>query len=220
MSDLVVDDYAAVWNFFTKFLSYGIVVGSSTLKVPQILKILKSGSASGISLLSILVELLAYVISLSWGIRQRLPFSDYGENAIIFAQVVFLLSLVGVYQRKKALACGVFFLELVLLYAFLNDLISISSHRKLLGSQMLLNLFSRLSQIVANFKAHSTGQLSFLTFFLAFGGGCARVLTTATNVPWGKGKGILLCQFSLAVLLNFIIILQMFLYRGGKRKVQ
>lgn len=215
-----MDKYALLVDWFTRSLSYGIVVGSSALKIPQILKILKSGSASGISLLSVLMELLAYVISLSWGIRQRLSFSDYGENAIIFGQLVFLLSLVGVYQKKKCLAFGVLFLEISLLYAFLKDSVSIASHRKLLSSQIFLSFCSRVSQIIANYRAHSTGQLSFLTFFFAFGGGCARLLTTAANVPWGKGKGILLCQFSLSGVLNFIIILQILLYRGGKKKIQ
>ena len=62
----------------------------------------------------------------------------------------------------------------------------------------------------------STGQLAFLTYFLAFGGASARVFTVFMNVPWEKGKATMLLQFGLASFLNFIIIAQIFIYGRAK----
>lgn len=220
MASLGLEKYTAALRIFASFLSYGVVVGASILKVPQILKILKNRSAAGISLLSIVVEVLAYVISLSWGIRQKLAFADFGENGIIFLQLCVLLSLVAGYQGAKLKSVICVGLEVALMVALLNGSIPLSVHRNLLSGQIVLSLFSRVPQIRANFNAKSTGQLSFLTFFMAFGGGFARLLTTAMNVPWGKGKGVLLCQYGLSVFLNFIVLFQMLMYRSVKRKLE
>lgn len=70
-----------------------------------------------------------------------------------------------------------------------------------------------------NYRNGKTGSLSFLTFFLAFGGGVARILTTALNVPWQKGKSVLLTQFSVAVLLNAVVLLQIIYYKYKNRKI-
>lgn len=206
--------------FISSFLSYGVVVGASILKLPQIIAIVRSGSAKGISLTSNLVELLAYVISLSWGINQKLNFRDFGENVIIFLQLLGLVSLVAHYQKNMGKALGVVSIEFVLFYLLLQGAVPVSVHKSLLSGQILLNICSRVPQIVMNFCAKSTGQLSFLTFFLALGGGVARVMTTALNVPWAKGKGILLTQYSVAALLNMIIIGQILIYKQKKVKTE
>eukprot|EP00796_Vickermania_ingenoplastis_P004560 gene4560-3316_t len=87
-------------------LSYGVVVGASVLKLPQVLAIIRHGNANGVSLSGNLVELLAYVISLSWGLNQRLDFRDFGENAIIFLQLLMLVALVAYHQKAKARTAG------------------------------------------------------------------------------------------------------------------
>lgn len=216
-----VDDLVKLVKIFiSSFLSYGVVVGASILKLPQIFAILKGGSAKGISLTGNLVELLAYVISLSWGINQKFNFRDFGENAIIFFQLLGLVSLVAHYQNEKGKAMIVVALEFVLFYLLLQGVVPVSVHKSLLSGQILLNICSRVPQIIMNFRSKSTGQLSFLTFFLALGGGVARVMTTALNVPWAKGKGILLTQYSVAALLNLIIIAQILIYKQKKVKTE
>lgn len=218
MESLALERYAPALKLLVSFLSYGVVCGSCVLKLPQILKIFKSGSSEGVSLSGILIELLAYAISLSWGIRQKLSFSDFGENAVVFVQMCILVMVVSNYQKAKGKAFAFCVCVLCVLVGLINDTIPVSFHRKLLSGQIFLSLLSRVPQIMANYRAHSTGQLSFLTFFMAFSGGLARFLTTAMNVSWGKGKGVLLCQYALSVFLSFILLLQMFLYRNFKKK--
>jgi mannose-P-dolichol utilization defect protein 1 len=48
----------------------------------------------------------------------------------------------------------------------------------LYASQHAIFLFARLPQIWKNFKNKSTGELSFLTFFMNFAGSIVRVFTS------------------------------------------
>lgn len=211
-------DLVAIAKFLiSNCLSYGVVVGASILKVPQIIRVVRTRSAEGISLTSIYVELLSYVISTSWGVVQLLEFRDYGENVFIFAQLVVLTLMVASFQKKTASAVAVLVADLALFGIFSAGYVPTAVHKSLLSSLILLNISSRVPQIRLNYINKSTGQLSFLTFFLALGGGVARVLTTLVNVPREKGKMVMLTQFSIAALLNLIVIVQILVYAERKK---
>ena len=194
-------------------LSYAIVAGSGALKVPQLLKILGNHSAEGLSLPSLLLESLSYAISTSWGIARGLDFKDYGEGVIIAFQLVALVVLVAYYQRRLASGLAIFTPIVALGVALSLRLIPQELHEMMLSVTTLISISSRLPQIYTNYKRKSTGQLAFLTFFLAFGGGAARILTTFLNVPWEKGKAMIMLQFVVAASLNFAVIAQMWLYK-------
>ena len=57
--NLNVSDAVCLKSAVSKTLGLGIVVGSSLVKLPQVLKIAGSGSAEGISFTSVLLELVA-----------------------------------------------------------------------------------------------------------------------------------------------------------------
>lgn len=63
-------------------LGYGILAGSTMVKIPQIIAVLKAGSAEGLSPLSIELETLGYCISAAYGFLLGLPFSAYGEVVV------------------------------------------------------------------------------------------------------------------------------------------
>ncbi|GET87139.1 hypothetical protein, conserved [Leishmania tarentolae] len=196
----------------SNYLSYAVVVGSSILKVPQIMKVLQHNRADGISLLSLLIELFSYIITTSWGIVQGLPFRDYGENIFITLQLTVLLLLVAKLQNSTYGASLALVTALLVLYALASGRVPRNIHECVLSGQVFLNLLSRVPQIYANYRTRCPGQLSFLTFFLAFGGGVARTLTTSLNVSWDKGKAVLLVQFGVAATLNAVILAQILYY--------
>lgn len=200
---------------FSTVLGYAIVAGAVILKVPQILKIVRSGSAEGVSLTSNLLEMVGYTIATSWAIVQQLEFKDFGENVFVLVQLVALATLVGYHQKSLMYAVSAVVVIAAALYGLSTGALERSVHQSLLGSQILLLVSSRVPQIYLNYRNRSTGQLAFLTFFLAFGGGCARVVTTTLNVPWEKGKATILLQFGSAVLLNGIILAQIWIYRNA-----
>ncbi|XP_041275586.1 mannose-P-dolichol utilization defect 1 protein [Onychostruthus taczanowskii] len=58
----------------SKVLGYGIVAGSVLVKVPQLLKVWGSRSGGGLSLPSVLLELLALGGSVGYGCARSFPF--------------------------------------------------------------------------------------------------------------------------------------------------
>merc|ERR1711916_385670 len=110
-------------------------------------------------------------------------------------QLIDLVVLVGYYQRRLPAALSILGPILGAAVALSFGVIPVRVHEALLSVSTLIALSSRLPQIYTNYKRKSTGQLAFLTFFLAFGGSAARVLTVFLNVPWEKGKATMLLQF-------------------------
>ena len=70
------------------------------MKLPQILKIAKSRSASGLSILSFELEQLALTVHATYGFILGLPFSAYGEAVVLILQNTLLLS--QIYSFAKA----------------------------------------------------------------------------------------------------------------------
>jgi mannose-P-dolichol utilization defect 1 len=73
-----------------------------------------------------------------------------------------------------------------------------------------LSLFSKVPQIQQNARAGSTGQLSAIAVVSQIAGCLARLFTTATEV----GDNIVSAGFALALLLNIVLGVQMWLYWG------
>ena len=78
----------------SKGLGIGIIGASSIVKVPQIIKLVNSKSAVGVSFLSYLLETAAYLIGLAYNYRQEFPISTYGETGLILVQNVVIAALV------------------------------------------------------------------------------------------------------------------------------
>ena len=77
------------------------MVGSSLVKLPQVLKIAGAGSAEGISFTSVLLELVAITFSGAYSFRQNFPFSSYGESVFLAVQTGIIALLVLSYSRGK-----------------------------------------------------------------------------------------------------------------------
>lgn len=84
----------------SKVLGLGIVLGGSIVKVPQILKIVKSGSVRGLSLSSYLLDTASLFITVAYNIRNKFPWSTYGENVFLLIQNVLFLKRVLSWTSK------------------------------------------------------------------------------------------------------------------------
>jgi mannose-P-dolichol utilization defect protein 1 len=70
--------------------------------VVQILNIMRSKSAEGLSIVSFELEIVGFLIASSYGYIMGLPFSAYGEATILLLQSIFLVVLVYKYARVPA----------------------------------------------------------------------------------------------------------------------
>eukprot|EP01127_Copromyxa_protea_P006597 TRINITY_DN1657_c2_g1_i1.p1 TRINITY_DN1657_c2_g1~~TRINITY_DN1657_c2_g1_i1.p1 ORF type:complete len:248 (+),score=56.45 TRINITY_DN1657_c2_g1_i1:9-752(+) len=193
----------------SKFIGYLIIVGAIIVKVPQILKMLSTKSAQGVSGLMFLLEIVGYTISCSYGFVQGYPFSTYGENFPLALQNVVILFLIASFTKKSAFPVLAFS---VVLAAFFASAVFGAVPLDLLQSLQTSTIFifsaSKIPQIWTNFKEHSAGQLSIVTFFMNFAGSMARVGTTFKEVD----DVIVLAGYVVGALLNGIIVAQILIY--------
>ena len=78
----------------SKGLGLAIIAGATCVKLPQILKITKSGSATGISFVATLLELLAVTANGAYSFSKGFPFSSYGEAVTLSLQTSLIALLI------------------------------------------------------------------------------------------------------------------------------
>ncbi|POW01193.1 hypothetical protein PSHT_12656, partial [Puccinia striiformis] len=190
----------------SKFLSLAIVIGSGIVKIPQIIKIIHSKSARGLSLISFLLDSLGLVIIVSYNFRHDFPFSTYGsESFLLLIQNVIIITLIILssrYPRAGILSMIAISTPVLLLGITLvpNSPIPGSLLQALLTLSIPLALSSKIPQILINFQKKSTGQLSSFLIFSSFLGCLARLFTTLTET----GDLTLLINFGCGTILNVL----------------
>ncbi|KAF7830594.1 mannose-P-dolichol utilization defect 1 protein-like protein 2 [Senna tora] len=194
----------------SKLLGYAIVAASTTVKVPQILKILQHKSVRGLSMISFELEAVGYTIALGYCLHKGIPFSAYGELLFLLIQALVLVAVIYYYSQPVGTKTWI----RALLYCALAPTILAGQIEPLLfealyASQHAIFLFARIPQIWKNFSNKSTGELSFLTCFMNVGGSMVRVFTSIQeNAP----KSVLMGSV-ISVATNFTILSQIILYQ-------
>ena len=156
--DLSLESSTCLFLAFSKTLGLAIIVASSIVKVPQILKLLNSQSSAGVSFLAYLLEVAADTVGVTYNARGRNPFSTYGEAALILAQNVVVAVLILHYSGKSALA-GAFVGGLAAVGYFLQTVdMGVLAYAQI-GAGMA-GVLSKAPQIYTVWRQGGTGQLS------------------------------------------------------------
>lgn len=185
---------------------------------------MKAGSVEGISKSLFYLETLTLLHVATYSIRQKIPFSVYGESLIILAQNIVIIMLFWVYSTKISSAEKVVLFTLFTAYSFVlfqgNTYLGDSEWQLVQQSNMFLMVSSRVPQILTNFQNKSTGQLAFFTFILNFLGGIARLATVLVETD----DFMYQLQFIIGVSLNGLIVVQFLMYwnnsADGQKKVE
>lgn len=145
----------------SKGLGIGIIGASSVVKIPQLLKLLNSQSAEGLSFLSYLLESGSYLISLSYNVRNGFPFSTYGETALILIQNIAIASLVLNYSgRQPAIAAWIAGLAGAGWLLFNENQVNEANLSLAMSAAGILGVASKIPQILTIWSEGGTGQLS------------------------------------------------------------
>lgn len=183
-------------------------------------QVLSAQSARGLSLPAYILETLAYAITTAYSYRNDFPFSTYGENFFLTLQntlITFLIVyLPSTPLRKAQNTAGRLALTAVGTVASAVTLY-VAPRETLALFQLAtlpLSLFSKLPQIVQNARSRSTGQLSTFAVVAQIAGCLARLFTTATEI----GDIIVTAGFALALVLNIVVGIQMWMYWGKDDK--
>ncbi|KAK3393709.1 hypothetical protein B0H63DRAFT_443929 [Podospora didyma] len=193
----------------SKGLGIGIVAASAIVKVPQIIKLVNSKSASGVSFLAYLLETSSYLISLAYNVRNGFPFSTFGETALVLGQNIVITVLVLNYSGKAGLAALlVAALATSIVTLFTKSVVDMKTLTYLQAGAGVLSVASKLPQITAIWQEGGTGQLSAFAVFNYLAGSLTRIFTTLQEVD----DKLILYGFIAGFSLNLVIALQMVYY--------
>lgn len=159
--DVSISDTSCLKLAVSKGLGIGIIGASAVVKIPQLLKLLNSQSAAGVSFLSYALETTAYLVGLAYNARQGFPFSTYGETALIAVQNVAIAVLVLKYSGQSAAAAAFVAALAAAGYALFDaGVVDMNMLGYLQAGAGVLGVASKLPQIVTVWRQGGTGQLS------------------------------------------------------------
>ncbi|NXL97067.1 PQLC3 protein, partial [Tyrannus savana] len=167
----------------------------AVMKLPQLLAVLQAGSARGLSVGSLLLELAGFIVFLRYQIYYGYPLQTYLEYPIIIAQdVILLLCILHFYGKTKR---ALFFAAV-----FWGGWYMLTLRKWIIDLAMNLCTFisaaSKLVQLWCLWRTRDSGEVSALTWSLS-AYTCARVgffFINAYNI-----------FFPLLVLIRFITML-------------
>lgn len=190
----------------SKALGYAIVGGSILVKFPQILKIHGSGSVVGLSLTTFVLEAFCAMVNVGYNFSMGFPFSTWGENFFILAQLIIILVQFFHYTGNNTLKL----LTPLAIPALSLVLTKLPQQHLALGLTAVVPLMalSKILQIKSNFMNGHTGQLSFVTSLMNFGGTLARLFTVVQEVD----DQLILANCATVFVLNTVIVLQFVAY--------
>ncbi|KAH8830086.1 mannose-P-dolichol utilization defect 1 protein [Flagelloscypha sp. PMI_526] len=213
--ELNVSDVECLKFSLSKGLGLGIVVGGSIMKLPQILAILASKSASGLSLPSSLLSTSSYMITAAYGFKSEFPFSTYGENLFLTVQDAIVTLLILAYAPKSS-SVSVLTTAAALIgaaaFLYATDLRTLEL---LQVSTIPLSIGSKIPQIVSNYRNGNTGMLSGVVVWVQVFGTLARLFTTLSELSSPTIVG----SFSAALVLNLVLAIQILIYGRGSPSV-
>jgi len=201
----------------SKGLGLAIIVGSSLVKLPQVLKIAQSGSAEGISFIGVLLELVAITFSGGYAYISNFPFSTYGENVFLAVQTATIGILVVMFTRGKTMALLFGAIYASVAWALLTP--SVTPAIVLWygqASNIPMILLGKFIQIITNFRNGHTGQLSAITVFLLALGALARIFTSVQET----GDNLVIVTHVCSTLANSILALQVVIYWNSAKTIK
>jgi mannose-P-dolichol utilization defect 1 len=198
----------------SKALGIAIITTASIVKVPQILKLVQSQSAAGLSFTSYVLETASFLITLAYNARSGWPFSTYGETALILAQDVVIAGLVLHFTGRDGVAGAFVAGVAAAIYALLvsDTLVDARLMGYLQAGAGVLSVASKLPQILTVYRQGGTGQLSAFAVFNYLAGSLSRIFTTLQEVD----DRLILYGFVAGFVLNAVLAGQMVYYWNEK----
>ncbi|XP_056283024.1 solute carrier family 66 member 3 [Pseudoliparis swirei] len=191
-------------NFSTLFVCM-------VLKFPQIFALMRAKSTAGVSLNSLLLEMIGFIVFVTYQMYYDYPPPTYLEYPILIAQDAILLLLMLHYNGS---------LRHSLIYAalFVGGWRLLTVEKWIVDLAMSLCTFisaaSKLAQLQCLWRSKDAGQVSALSWAMGTYTCAARIYTTTVTT----GDTLVLMRFIAMTLLNLWVLLTVLYYqRHGSR---
>ncbi|XP_032357169.1 solute carrier family 66 member 3 [Etheostoma spectabile] len=186
-------------NFSTLFVCM-------VLKFPQIFALMRAKSTAGVSLNSLLLELIGYIVFVTYQMYYDYPPPTYLEYPILIAQDAILLLLILHYNGS-------------LRHSLIYTLLFVGGWRLLTVEKWIIDLAmslctfisaaSKLAQLQCLWRSKDAGQVSALSWALATYTCMARIYTTTVTT----GDTQVMVRFIAMTLLNMWVLLTVLYYQ-------
>jgi mannose-P-dolichol utilization defect protein 1 len=208
----IIDDFEfeteCLKTIISKSLGYGIIMGSTIVKLPQVIKIVNGKSAQGINFVGVLMELMAMTFAAAYSLSNGFPFSAWGESLFLMIVTASIGFFILYYDSKKSFSLLFTIIYLTISYVLMSGLTPINILWSLQAINLPLIIFGKLIQALTNYKNGHTGQLSAITVWLLFLGAVVRIFTSIRET----GDKLVILNFGCASFANFILVAQVMLY--------
>ncbi|EFX78929.1 hypothetical protein DAPPUDRAFT_320045 [Daphnia pulex] len=194
---------ADLYSLSLSFANISKTVLCVVLKVPQIISLVNSKSATGLSLSGTLLELISFTIGLCYNVFSGYALSSYLEYPILVGQVLLLLALLLHYSQrigpKWLAAFGVYS---AVVYALSTGMFPGALLVTLMSLCTPLSAASRLVQIRTMHRSQNSESVSVLTWSIAVYTCVMRILITLDR----GFDAPLLANYSVSLILNLVVI--------------
>lgn len=192
----------------SKVLGFGIILGSLTVKIPQILKILKNKSGEGINIYSVSLDLTAITLYMSYSFVMSFPFSAWGDASFIGIQTLVIAILVLYYNQAIVQSVLYLILYIIICFILMSGITPLNFLWTLQTVNIPIVVSGKLIQAWTNYKNGHTGQLSAATLFMLFAGSAARIFTSVQET----GDPVVILTYVASTLANCVLVTQMLYY--------
>lgn len=183
------------------------------LKFPQIFVLIRAKTSAGVSLNSLLLELVGYIVFVTYQMYYDYPPPTYLEYPILIAQDVILLLLILQYNGNLRQS-------LIYTFLFVGGWRLLTVDKLVIDTAMsmctLISSASKFAQLQCLWKSKDAGQVSALTWALATYTCMARIYTAAVTT----GDMLVLVRFIVMTLLNIWVLFTIIYYQRQSRNAK
>ncbi|KAM6907802.1 mannose-P-dolichol utilization defect 1 protein-like [Xenentodon cancila] len=188
-----------------RIAGFCIILDTFLAQLPQLLKILWRGSADGLSVAAVLLQLYAFSCPVVYAMANNFPFFAWAERLITLAQTAAILFLILHYQGDTLKG-------LLLLWGFGGAMLLLGSYAAaavvsvMQASSSAALIASKVVQIMANSQNSHTGQLSTASVSLTWTGSLGVVVVSLQDT----GVSLTSLSHVLSACLSSVLLLQVF----------
>ncbi|KAM7374210.1 hypothetical protein PAMP_006883 [Pampus punctatissimus] len=179
----------------------------------QLLKILWRGSAEGLSLPSVLLQLYAFSCPVAYAVASSFPFFAWGERLFTLAQTAAIVFLI-LHYRGDTFTGTLFLLSYSGLMFLLGSYAATAVISVMQSSSLAALIASKVLQARTNYTNRHTGQLSTLSVFLSCAGSVCLVFVSLQE----PGGSLAALPHILSACLSCVLQAQVLCYKSSSKK--
>ncbi|KAM4547136.1 mannose-P-dolichol utilization defect 1 protein-like [Fundulus diaphanus] len=186
-----------------KIVGFWIILDAFLAQVPQLLKILWTGSAEGLSLTSFLLHLYALSCPVVFAAALNFPFFAWAERLFTLAQTATIVFLI-LHYRHETLKGVLLLLGYGGVMLLLGSYAAVAVVEVMHTSTVAAFILSKVVQTVTNYHNGHTGQLSTLSVLLSLGGSLGVAIVSVQE----NGGSFTTLSHILSACLSFVLMAQ------------